>query len=275
MPTIVSSFPYTLQNGTTADATQVMADFLQIQNDVNTRAAENGANSTITSLSGLTTPLSIAQGGTGAATAGAALTALGAAALASPTFTGVPAAPTAAPGTNTTQLATTAFVAAGLAALLVSPTFTGTPAAPTAAVDTNTTQLATTAFVLAQAATAGEMEAGASTSKYVTPSVIKRSAFVPKAFAQVTISVGVASFLASAGMTSVTRNSTGITTIVMSTPMSSVNYAVVPNSDSSFVATGYTIIDASTFQIYTRSTSDASGFALTDEPYSVIVMGDQ
>jgi len=33
--------------------------------------------------------------------------------LASPTFTGTPAAPTAAGGTNTTQLATTAFVAAG------------------------------------------------------------------------------------------------------------------------------------------------------------------
>ena len=33
---------------------------------------------------------------------------------------------------------------------LASPTFTGTPAAPTAAVDTNTTQLATTAFVVAQ-----------------------------------------------------------------------------------------------------------------------------
>lgn len=32
--------------------------------------------------------------------------------LASPTFTGVPAAPTAAPGTNTTQIATTAFVLA-------------------------------------------------------------------------------------------------------------------------------------------------------------------
>jgi hypothetical protein len=36
----------------------------------------------------------------------------GAAPLASPTFTGVPAAPTASPGTNTTQLATTAFVIA-------------------------------------------------------------------------------------------------------------------------------------------------------------------
>jgi hypothetical protein len=35
---------------------------------------------------------------------------------ASPTFTGTPAAPTASPGTNTTQLATTAFVTAALQA---------------------------------------------------------------------------------------------------------------------------------------------------------------
>ena len=71
--------------------------------------------------------------------------------LASPTFTGVPAAPTATAGTNTTQLATTAFVttADNLKANLASPTFTGTPAAPTATAGTNTTQLATTAFVTA------------------------------------------------------------------------------------------------------------------------------
>ena len=36
-------------------------------------------------------------------------------------------------------------------AALASPTFTGTPAAPTAAVDTDTTQVATTAYVIAQA----------------------------------------------------------------------------------------------------------------------------
>lgn len=54
------------------------------------------------------------------------------------------------------------------AAALASPTFTGTPAAPTAAADTNTTQLATTAFVLAQAASQAEQEAGSSTSKFVT-----------------------------------------------------------------------------------------------------------
>ena len=41
---------------------------------------------------------------------------LGAAALASPTFTGVPAAPTAAAATNTTQLATTEFVTAAVTA---------------------------------------------------------------------------------------------------------------------------------------------------------------
>jgi phage-related tail fiber protein len=77
---------------------------------------------------------------------------------ASPTFTGTPAAPTAASGTNTTQIATTAFVSAAVAAvdvssqltnyaLKASPTFTGTPLAPTATAGTNSTQIATTAFV--------------------------------------------------------------------------------------------------------------------------------
>src|SRR6185369_11293572 len=37
---------------------------------------------------------------------------------ASPTFTGTPAAPTAAPGTNTTQIATTGFVKAAIDAVL-------------------------------------------------------------------------------------------------------------------------------------------------------------
>jgi hypothetical protein len=68
--------------------------------------------------------------------------------LASPTFTGAPQGPTAAPGANNNVLATTAFVATSFAPL-ASPTFTGTPAAPTAAPGTNTTQLATTAFVQA------------------------------------------------------------------------------------------------------------------------------
>jgi hypothetical protein len=71
-------------------------------------------------------------------------------------LTGVPTAPTAAPGTNTSQIATTAFVAASAASVstafatkanIASPAFTGVPTAPTASAGTNTTQLATTAFV--------------------------------------------------------------------------------------------------------------------------------
>ncbi len=109
---------------------------------------------------------------------------LGAAPLASPALSGVPTAPTASGGTNTTQLATTAFVQSAVSALvnsapgaldtlqelaaalgndanfaatmtsalaakapLASPTLTGTPTAPTASAGTSSTQIATTAFV--------------------------------------------------------------------------------------------------------------------------------
>ena len=52
-------------------------------------------------------------------------------------------------GSNNLYLANTAFVAAGLSykASTASPTFTGVPNAPTAALNTNSTQQATTAFV--------------------------------------------------------------------------------------------------------------------------------
>lgn len=74
----------------------------------------------------------------------------------SPTLTGTPKAPTAPAGTNTTQIASTAFVQAVVTALnnalalkapLASPALTGTPTAPTAAQTVNNTQIATTAFV--------------------------------------------------------------------------------------------------------------------------------
>ena len=65
--------------------------------------------------------------------------------IASETLTGTPLAPTASASTNTTQIATTAFVQANKA----SPALTGTPTAPTAATSTNTTQIATTAMVQA------------------------------------------------------------------------------------------------------------------------------
>ena len=61
-----STYPYTLTNGQTADANQVMANFNSILNCGNNNLAHNGANSDITSLSGLTSPWGVPLGGTGA-----------------------------------------------------------------------------------------------------------------------------------------------------------------------------------------------------------------
>lgn len=115
------------------------------------------------------------------------ITGVGGAPVNSPVFTGIPSGPTAAPGTSSTQLATTAFVqnaiqglgsgtVAGVSsfngrtgavtftaaditnvggALLASPAFTGSPTAPTASPGTSNTQIATTAFVMAAIAAAG------------------------------------------------------------------------------------------------------------------------
>lgn len=98
--------------------------------------------------------------------------------LASPTFTGTPAAPTAAVDTNTTQIATTGFVvgqgylksatAASTYAPLASPALTGTPTSTTAAVDTNTTQIATTAYVVGQ----GYLKSATAATTYIANSLV-------------------------------------------------------------------------------------------------------
>jgi hypothetical protein len=141
------------------------------------------------------------------------------AALASPTFTGVPAAPTAAVDTNTTQIATTAFVVgqASAATPLVdgtaavgtslryaradhvhptdttraavnSPAFTGTPSLPTGTTavtqtaGNNTTAVATTAFVAAAVpavATASQARSFTSNTTAMSPRQVLWSMLTP------------------------------------------------------------------------------------------------
>jgi hypothetical protein len=72
--------------------------------------------------------------------------------IASPALTGIPTAPNASSGTDTTQIATTAFVNSAISGidystLLTDTSLTGSPTAPTAATATNNTLVATTAFV--------------------------------------------------------------------------------------------------------------------------------
>lgn len=150
----------------------------------------NFATTTATAI-GLKAPLA-SPTFTGTVTIPAGASISGFAPLASPALTGTPTAPTANSGTNTTQVATTAFVTTAVSgatitslddvadvtittatsgdllkwsgtawvntagyALLASPTFTGTPTLPTGTIATtqspgsNTTAVATTAFVTA------------------------------------------------------------------------------------------------------------------------------
>jgi hypothetical protein len=102
------------------------------------------------------------------------------------TLQGITNGVTAAVDTNTTQLATTAYVvgqgylksatASTTYAPLASPALTGTPTAPTAANGTNTTQIATTAFVTAAVpAFATETQAiyGTSSTTTISPLLMR------------------------------------------------------------------------------------------------------
>ena len=91
--------------------------------------------------------------------------------LASPALTGTPTAPTAAASTNTTQLATTAFVDNSFAPL-ASPTLTGTPSAPTATASTNTTQIATTAFIQTELSSYAPVSSPALTDTPTAPTAV-------------------------------------------------------------------------------------------------------
>ena len=150
--------------------------------------------------------------------------------LAGPTFTGVPAAPTATAGTSTTQIATTAFVTTAVStkanlasptftgtvtipagasisgfALLASPTFTGVPAAPTATSGTNTTQLATTAFVTTAVSTKANLASPTFTGTVTIPAGASISGYLTSATAAST-------YQTQAGMSSYLTTSTAAST---------------------------------------------------------------
>ncbi len=85
---VIPSLPFNLTNGTIADANQVMANFNQIVSSTNTNAANAGANTNITALLGLTTPLAPASGGSALYTAGVSGGTLNAQTVLSPTPSG-------------------------------------------------------------------------------------------------------------------------------------------------------------------------------------------
>jgi hypothetical protein len=126
----------------------------------------NGSTFSQVTLSGTSGQISVANGnGTGTPTFSLVSTAVTAGTYTLPTLT------VDAYGRLTSASSSSTTGTGGVVAFQQSPAFTGTPTAPTAALNTNTTQLATTAFVINQitGTTAGVQSFSAGTTGF-TPS---------------------------------------------------------------------------------------------------------
>lgn len=187
-------------------------------------AASSGANSDITSLSGLTTPLSVPQGGTGRSniptngqiligngtnyslttlTAGTGIAISNGPGTITISGTGVTVYPPAGipTSTGTAWGASYGTTGSGTDVVLVdSPGLTGIPTAPTASPGTSSTQIATTAFVAAAAFSAALPGQTGNAGKFITTDGTTASwSFVPVTGISATGSLSANTFLSGAG----------------------------------------------------------------------------
>jgi hypothetical protein len=197
--------------------------------------------------------------------------------LASPALTGTPTAPTAAVDTNTTQVATTAYVvgqgylksatASSTYAPLASPALTGVPTAPTATAGTSTTQLATTAFVttadnlkaplaspaLTGTPTAPTATAGTNTTQIATTAFVTAAIPTNNVKAWVNFNgTGTVAIRASLNVSSITDNGTGDYTVNFTTAMTDANYAMSGFAGDSIFSVGVLL---GSWGTYTQTTS--------------------
>jgi hypothetical protein len=249
------AYPYTLVNGQLADANQVMSDFNNVRNCFINNGAANNANSDITSLNGLTTPLSVAQGGTGSTTAGGAtagaLTPGGTIGITgdltytSPTFTGANvtgagtlATVNASPGTYAN--ATVTVNAKGLATTVIA-----SPAASTSVQGPTTL------------ATAAQVATGTDTTHAVTPASLT--------VLTVNANPGCASLpgglvLAFGVTASVAGNSSTTATFGCTFPTAALSATITPSSAFGSGGQLHDVVTAiSTTQITVKNNSNGSG----------------
>ena len=192
--------------------------------------------------------------------------------LNSPALTGTPTAPTAATGTNTTQLATTAFVSASFVAELATErTATATLTNKTISADNNTISgIAASSFVLSNSSgnidgsaaqkaipsgvVVGTTDTQTLTNKTLssptisgtvtdgTSSTAVKNIIVGSAKVWVAYNVNGQSILGSHNVSSVTYNGTGDFTVNFTTALPNTNYATVATASRSDTANGTAIV---------------------------------
>jgi len=163
----------------------------------------------------------------------------------------------------------------------ISPAFTGTPTSTTAAEDTNTTQVATTAFVLSQAASQAQMEAASSLTQFATAGNTNWHPGVAKCWAKVDVSVGTPSISVSHNITSITDSGVGQLTITIATDFSTANYVPNASLDSRTQAANYIssceITAAGTTKIVSQYYTGfgPTGTVADPDGYLFVAFGDQ
>ena len=163
---------------------------------------------------------------------------------------------------------------------LTSPTLTGTPVAPTASVDTNTTQVATTAFVVAQIADDAPTKTGsgasgswgiditgnAATATKLSTASGSAASYSARAWVNFD-GTGTVAIRASGNVSSITDNGTGDYTVNFTTAMPDANYSFAANGSTPGVTNLYTISPLSaspTTSAFRFGTAAASNGVLTD-----------
>ena len=188
--------------------------------------------------------------------------------LNSPAFSGVPTVPTADAGTNTTQIASTAFVTAALSGIdlskyalksdldtkanINSPALTGTPTSTTPASSDNSTRIATTAFVKALV--------GAANNGGIVSANLAQNGYVKFANGFI-LQWGYRSYSADQGFTTID--------ITLPITFSNITYKVAISSDANKSTSG-----GSNYVL--RNTRKANGFTLcfVGYGYSYIAVGN-
>ncbi|QDV34892.1 hypothetical protein [Tautonia plasticadhaerens] len=144
--------------------------------------------------------------------------------------------------------------------------------APTASADTNTTQVATTAFVLGQAASQNELEAASSTTKLASPGRMKYHPGVAKAWINFTPS-NPPVIQRSHNVASISRTGAGDYNITLTEGTSDTACAVFASSDTFGLVAVPTQTSTTVFRVRFHDADTASTLADPTRA-SLIVYGD-
>ena len=152
-----------------------------------------------------------------------------------------------------------------------SPTFTGVPLSPTAAIGTNTTQIASTAFVVAEIP-AKIGVANYAPVKTAINAAGSAPIYAARAWASCNGTAG--TLTASGNIASITRNAAGDYTLTFTTAMADANYAVsFTPGDTGSGSYSLCVVSRSTTAVRIKSRASGNGTLTDGNLHNIVIFG--